>query len=166
MRHAFQGHPRHTGHSEEFWQNMVHWRRKWQTTPVFLPWELHEQYERQKDITLEDEPARLEGIQYAIREDWRAITKSSRKNEVVQPKQKWWSVWDVFGGENKVRCCKEQYCIGTLNKSMHRSMNQGKLDSVKHGMAKVNIEILEISELKWKWMGEWNSDNHNYYCEQ
>ena len=53
-------------------------------------------------MILEDEPARLEGVQYATREEWRAITKSSRKNEVVRPKQKRWSVVDVFGGENKV----------------------------------------------------------------
>ena len=48
MSHALQGHPRQTGQSEEFWQNMAHWRRKWQPTPVFLPQEPHEQYEKAK----------------------------------------------------------------------------------------------------------------------
>ena len=71
---------------------------------------------------------------------------------------------DVSGGENKVRCCKEQYCIGIWNA---RSMNQGKLDMVKREMAGVNINILGISELKWTGMGEFNSDDHyTYYCRQ
>ena len=67
----------------------------------------------------------------------------------------------------KITCCKEQYCIGTWN---IRSMNQSKLEVVKQEMAKVNIDILGISELKWvKWtgMGEFNSDDHYiYYCGQ
>ena len=70
------------------------------------------------------------------------------------------------GGESKVRCCKEQYCIGTWNV---RSMNQGKLDVVKQEMAKVNKDILGISELKWMGMGEFNSYdqvNPGYYSIQ
>ena len=63
----------------------------------------------------------------------------------------------MSGCESKVQCCKEQYCIGTWNV---RSMNQGKLDAVKQEMARVNINILEISELKWTGMGEFNSDDH------
>ena len=51
----------------------------------------------------------------------------------------------ILGGESKVQCCKEQYCIGTWNV---RSMIQGKLDAVKQEMARVNINILGISELK------------------
>ena len=71
---------------------------------------------------------------------------------------------DVTGDGSKVQCCKEQYCIGTWN---IRSMNQGKLEGVKHGMARMNIGILGISELKWTGMGEFNSDNHYiYYCGQ
>ena len=66
---------------------------------------------------------------------------------------------DVSGGKSKVRCCKEQYYIGTLNV---RSMNQWKL--VKQEMARVNINILEISELKWMGIGEFNSDEHYIYC--
>ena len=65
---------------------------------------------------------------------------------------------DVSGGESKVQCYKEQYCIGTWNV---RSMNQGKLEVVKQEMVRVNIEILEISELKWTGMGEFNSDDHS-----
>ena len=67
---------------------------------------------------------------------------------------------DVSGGENKVRCYKEKYCIRTWNV---RSMNQGKLDVVKQVMASVNINILGISELKWMGMGEFNSDDQYIY---
>ena len=66
----------------------------------------------------------------------------------------------MSGGESKVQYCKEQYCIGTWNV---RSMNQGKLEVVKQEMARVNIDILEISELKWTRMGEFNSDDHYIY---
>ena len=71
---------------------------------------------------------------------------------------------DVTGDRNKVRCCKEQYCIGTWNV---RSTNQGKLEVVKQEMARVNLDILGISELKWTGMGDFNSDDHYiYYCGQ
>ena len=71
---------------------------------------------------------------------------------------------DVTGDRSKVRCYKEQYCIGIWNV---RSMNQGKLEVVKQEMARVNVDILGISELKWTGMGEFNSDEHYiYYCRQ
>ena len=71
---------------------------------------------------------------------------------------------DVMGHESKVRCCKEQYCIGIWNV---RSMNPSKLEVVKQEMTRVNIDILGISELKWTGMGEFNSDDHYiYYCRQ
>ena len=70
----------------------------------------------------------------------------------------------MSGGESKVQSWKEQYCIGTWNV---RSMNQGKLDVVKQEMARVNIDILGISELKWTRSGKFNSDDHYiYYCGQ
>ena len=98
---------------EQFWQNMVYLRRKWQPTPV-----------------------------------------SCLRCSVV----------DVSGGESKVWCCKEQYCIGTWNVM---SMNQCKFDMVKQEMARVNINILGISELKCMGMGKFNSDDHCiYYCGQ
>ena len=81
----------------------------------------------------------------------------------MEPKQQH-SVVDVTGDDSKVRCCKEQYCIGTWNV---RSVNQGKLEVVKQVMTRVNIDILGISELKWTGMGEFNSDDHCiYYCGQ
>ena len=71
---------------------------------------------------------------------------------------------DVTADGNKVQCYKEQYCIGTWNV---RSMSQGKLDVVNQEMARMNIDILGTSELKWSGMGEYNSDDHYiYYCGQ
>ena len=71
---------------------------------------------------------------------------------------------DVSGSESKVRCYEEQYRMGTWNV---RSMNQGKLDIVKQEMARLNINILGISELKWTTMGKFNLDDHYiYYCGQ
>ena len=87
-----------------------------------------------------------------------------RKNEGMEPEQKQYPVVDVTGDRIKVRCCKEQYCIGTWNV---RSMNQGKLEVVKQEMARMNINILGISKLKWTAMAEFNSDDHCiYYCGQ
>ena len=69
-------------------------------------------------------------------------------------------VVDMTGDESKVRCCKEQSCVGTWDV---RSMNQGKLEVVKQEMATVNIDILGISELKWTGMCKFNSDDHYVY---
>ena len=99
---------------------------------------------RQKDRTLINELPRSVGAQYATVGQWR--NNSRRMNEEMEPKQKQHPVVVVTGGGGKVRCCKEQYCIGTWNV---RSMNQGKLEVVKQEMARVNIDILGISELKW-----------------
>ena len=116
---------------------------------------------RQKDRTLKNELPRLVGTQYATGDQWR---NNSRKNEGMEPKQKQHPAVDVTADRSKVRCCKEQYCIGTWNV---RSMNQGKLAVVKQEMAIVNINILGISDLKWSGMGEFNSDDHYiYYCGQ
>ena len=116
---------------------------------------------RQKDRTLKDELSRMVGAQYAIGDQWR---NNSRKNEEMQPKQKQPPVVDVTGDRSKVQCYKKQYCIGTWNV---RSINQGKLEVVKQEMARVNIDILGISELKWTGMGEFKSDDHYIcYCGQ
>ena len=70
----------------------------------------------------------------------------------------------MTGDGSKVQCCKEKYCIGTRNV---RSTNQGKLEAVKQEMARMNVNILGISELKWTGMGEFNSDDHCiYFCGQ
>ena len=96
---------------------------------------------RQKDRTLKDELPRSVGAQYATVEQWR---NNYRKNEKTKPKQKQHPVVDVTGDGSKVQCCKEQYCIGNWNV---RSLNLGKLEVVKQEMARVNIDILRISEL-------------------
>ena len=71
--------------------------------------------------------------------------KNSRKYEGMEPNQKQHPIVDGTGDRSKVQCCKEQYCIGTWNV---RSMNQGKLEAVKQEMARVNIDILGIRELR------------------
>ena len=115
----------------------------------------------QKDRTLKDELPRSVGAQYATGDQWR---NNSRKNEGTEPKQKQHLVVDVTGDRSKVRCYKEQYWTGTWNVT---SMNQSKLEVVKQEMARVNVDILGISELKWTGMGEFNSDDHCiYYCRQ
>ena len=112
---------------------------------------------RQKDMTLKDELPRSVGAPYATGEEWR---NSSRKNEETEPKRKQHPVLNVTGDGSKVQCYKEQYCIGTWNV---RSMNQGKLKMIKEEMARVNIDVLEIKELKWNRMGEFDSDDHYIY---
>ena len=90
-----------------------------------------------KDMISEDELSSLESVQYATAEEQRAITNSSSKSDTAGPGWKWPSAVDVSGGESKVWCCKEQYCIGTWNVL---SMSQGKLDVAKQEMARLNLK--------------------------
>ena len=92
---------------------------------------------RQKDRRLKEELPRLVGAQYATGAQWR---NNSIKNEEMEPKQK-----QQPGDGSKVRCCKEQYCTGTWDV---RSMNKGKLEAVRQEIARVNVNILGIRELK------------------
>ena len=135
---------------------------KWQPTSLFLCREPQGKYTKTKRYDTRRRASRLD-VQYVTGEEQRAITNSSRKNKVAGPKWKWHSVVDVSGGDNKVY--KEQYFIGTWN---IKSMNQGKRDTVKQEMARLNTDILGISELKWTGMGEFNSDDHyiNYYGQE
>ena len=80
---------------------------------------------RRKDRTLKGELLRSVGAQYATRDQWK---NNSRKNEEMEPKHKQHPVVDVTGDGSKVRCCKEEYCIGTWNA---RFINQGKSKVVK-----------------------------------
>ena len=98
---------------------------------------------RQNVRILKEELPRSVGAQYATGDQWR---NNSRKNEGMEPKQKHNPAVDVIGDRSKIRCCREQYCIGNWNA---RSMNQGKLEVVKQEMARVNIDILGIRELKY-----------------
>ena len=97
---------------------------------------------RQNDRILKEELPRSVGAQYATGDQWR---NNSRKNERMEPKQKQYPVMDVTGDRTKVQCCKEQYCTGNWNV---RSMNQGQLEVVKEEMARVNVDILGINNLK------------------
>ena len=116
---------------------------------------------RQKDRTVKDELPKSVAAQYATGDQW---GNNSKKNEGMDPKQNQHPVVDVTGDRSKVRCCKEQYCIGTWNV---RSMNQGKLEVVKQEMARVNVNILGISKLRLTGRVELNSDDQNiYYCGQ
>ena len=82
----------------------------------------------------------------------------------MEPEPKQYPVVDATGDTSKVRCRKEQYCLGTWSV---RSVNQGYLEAVRQEMARVNIDILGISELKRTGMGELNSDDqYMCYCGQ
>jgi len=106
----------------------------------------------QKDKTLKDESnQRSVGAQHATGDQWR---NSSRKTEQTEPKQNRHPVVDVTGHGSKVQGCKEQHCIGTRNV---RFMNQGKSEMFKQDTARVNIDILAITELKWTGMGKFKS---------
>ena len=80
----------------------------------------------------------------------------------MKTKQKQYPVVDVTGEGSKVRCCKGQYCIGTWNV---KSINQGKLELIEQEVARVNIDILGISKLKWTGMGEFNTYDYYMYLE-
>ena len=112
---------------------------------------------RQNDRILKEELPRSVGAEFAAGDQWR---NNSRKNEGMQPKQKQYSVVDVTADRNKIQWCKKKYCIGTLNV---RSMNQDKLEVVKQEKARVNVDIIGVSELKWTGMGEFNLDDHYIY---
>ena len=117
--------------------------------------------QKQKDKILKDVLPRMVGTKYATGDQRRDY---SRKNEEMKPKQKQHPAMDVTVDGSKVQCCKQQYCMGTWNVM---SMNQGKFEVVKQEMARVNINILGISELRWTGMGEFNSDDHYIsYCGQ
>ena len=110
---------------------------------------------RQNDRILKEELPRSVGAQYATGDQWR---NNSRKDEGMEQKQKQYPAVDVTGDRSKARCWNV------------RSINQGKLEVVKQEMARVNVDILGISELKWTGMGEFNSDDSDdhyiYYCGQ
>ena len=86
---------------------------------------------------------------------------NSRNNKEMEPKWKQCPGGDGTGDGSKGQCCKEQYCIGTWNV---RYMNQCKLEVVKQEMARMNIDILGISELKRNVTSKFNSDDNYLYC--
>ena len=141
------------GHGGEFWQNMVHWRREWQTTSVFLPWEPHEQCEKAKRWDTERWTPQVVKCPICY---WRSVENSLQKDWKDRHKAK----TTPSCGHDWRWSCKEQCCIGAWKVS---SINQGKLEVIKHEMARVNIDILGISKLKCTWMGD---DHYIYYRGQ
>ena len=95
---------------------------------------------RQNNRTLKRELPRTGDDQYATGDEWR---NNSRKSEGMEPKKKQNPAVDVTSDRSEVQCSKEQYCIGSWNVM---SMDQGKLEVVKQEMARVNVDILGISE--------------------
>ena len=153
LSHAMWGHPRRGG---SWWRGLTECGPLEKGIP--LQYSCLENpvntMKRQNDRILKEELPRSVGAQYATGDPWR---NNSRKNEGMEPKQKQYPGVDVTGDRSKVRCCKEQYSIGTWNV---RSMNQDELKVVKQEMARANVDILGLSKLKWTGMGEFNSDDH------
>ena len=120
---------------------------------------------RQKDRTLKDELCRMVGAQYANGDQWR----NNPRNEEMEPKQKQHPVIDVTGDGSKVRCCKEQYCIGTWDV---RSINQDKLEVAKQdfpGASDGKASVSNAGELgsipgSGRSPGEGNGNPPQYYC--
>ena len=143
LSHAMWGYPRRVGlveRSDRMWSTGEKNGKPLQYSCLETPMN---SMKRQNDRILKEELLRSVGAQYATGDQWR---NNSRKNEGMEPKQKQYPVVDVTDDRSKVQCCKEQYCIGTWNV---RSMKQGILEVVKQEMARVNIDILGISELEW-----------------
>ena len=105
LSHAVWGHPRRPGHGGEVCQNVVHWRREWQTTQYSCLENPMNSMRRQNDRMLKEELPRSVGAQYATGDQWR---NKSRKNEGMEPKQKQYPLLDGTGDRSKVQCCKEQ----------------------------------------------------------
>ena len=122
--------------------------------PVFLPGEHHEQYEKVKSCD------RLESVKYAIEKECRIISRNNEESDQSRNDVQLWMCLEMEAMSDAVRTI----CIGSGNINF---MNQGKLDVVKQEMARLNIDILGISEVKWTGIGEFNSDDHYiHYCQQ
>ena len=112
---------------------------------------------RQRGRTLKEELPRSVGAQYATGDQWR---NNSKKSEEMEPKQNKTQLWMWLVMEVNSDAVKSSIA---LEPGIFRSMNKGKLEVVKQEMAKVNVDNLGISELKWTRMGEFNSDDHYIY---
>ena len=128
--------------------------REWQTTSVFLPQEPHEQYEKNKKIWCWKMNPLGRNVSNMLLGKSGEIAPRRGLGQNRNDAQLW--ICLVV----KVWCCKQQHRTGTWNV---RSMNQGKLDVVMQEMARLNVDILGISELKWMRTGEFNSDDHYIY---
>ena len=156
-----RGHPRQMGHGGEFWLNWSTGAGNGKPLQYLCPENSMNNMKRQNDRILKEELRRSIGAQYATGDQWR---NNCRKNEETEPKQIQPPGVNMTGNGSKVWCYEEQYCIATSNV---RSKNPGKLEVVKQEMARGNINILGINELRQTGMGEFNADDHYiYYCGQ
>ena len=148
MSHAMQAHPRHRGHksSDKTWSagggNGKPLQYSCHKNPM-------DSIKRQKDMTQKKSPTGQTVSSVLLEKSGGQILSAPERMKWLG-QWRWCSVVDVSGGEGKIQCYKEQYSIGIWNV---KSMNQGKLDMVMQEMARVNINILGISELKWTKMG-------------
>ena len=105
---------------------------------------------RQKDSTLRDDLPRSVGAQYANEDQWR---NNFRKNEEVEPKQKQYPAVDVTGDRSKVRCCKEQYYIGTWNIRSVRKLAKRQIGSSQTGDDKSEHQHFRNQRTEMDWNG-------------
>ena len=105
---------------------------------------------RQNDRILKEELTRLVGAQYATGDQWR---NNSRKNEGMEPKQKHYPAVDVTGDRSKVRCCKEQYCIGNWNVPMSLVPESRQIGSGQTGDGKSEHRHSRNQQTKMDWNG-------------
>ena len=145
LSHAMWGHPGSVIMMEAMWSTEKGMAKHFSILALRSPWTV---WEGRMMGVFKGELPMFIGSQYATGDQWR---NNSRKNEEMEPKQNQQPVMDGTGDGRKAQCYKEQYCIGTRNV---RSMNQGKLEGVKQEMARVNVDMLGISKLKWTGMGD------------
>ena len=105
---------------------------------------------RQNDRILKEKLPRSVGAQYATGDQWR---NNSRKNEGMEPKQKHYPAVDVTGDRSKVRCCKEQYCIGNWNVPMSLVPESRQIGSGQTGDGKSEHRHSRNQQTKMDWNG-------------
>ena len=118
----------------------------------------HEHYEKQKYMTLKEEPAMSVGVQYIIGEEWR---KSSRLNEEAEPKWKRYPTVYVSVGESQVHCCKEQCCIGCQLDQVDWWCHWGQLYPVLFTACLINQSL---KEMNWR-RGLWYCFPSSSWCQ-
>ena len=177
MRHAMQGHRRRMGQCEVL-RKRGPLEERMPNHSIFLLGEPMCSMKRRKYMIMEDENLlRSEGVQYAAGEEQNTITNISRKNEVAGPMHKWCLVVDVSGGENKVHCCKEQYCIQIedkrrrgwqrmrwLDSTTNTMVNLSKLPGIVEGMRAWHSTVHGITENQ-TWLSNWittTADTYTY----
>ena len=163
MSHAIQGHPRWRHQSREFWQNVVHWRREWQTTSVFLPWETHEQYEKANRYDTGrwvSPPGGQVFNTLLAKSGEKAPERMTRLSQSRNDTQLWMSpVVQVKSDAVKNNIAQEPGILGPCIKVnwMWSTTRCQEWTSA----------FLKSSELKWTGFREFNSDDHYiYYCGQ